>query len=80
MIVIDASAFVEVLLATGVGGRVRARNLEIVHVLRRLYLLGELQPSRAAQALEVLSGLRMVRRPHEPYAPRFWQLRHSLTA
>ena len=77
---IDASAFVEVLLATGVGGRVRARHLEIVHVLRRLYLLGELQPSRAAQALEVLSGLRMVRRPHEPYDPRFWQLRHSLTA
>lgn len=91
---IDASALLEVLLSTDVGERVSARvyregetlhaphllDLEIVHVLRRLYLLGELQPSRAAQALEVLSGLRMVRRPHEPYAPRFWQLRHSLTA
>ena len=94
MIVIDASALMEVLLATGVGARVRARlfreeetlhaphllDLELVHVLRRYCLIGELQPNRAAQALAVLSGLRLVRHPHEPYVPRIWQLRHILTA
>ena len=65
MIVIDASALMEVLLATGVGARVRARlfreeetlhaplllDLEIVHVLRRYCLIGDLQPNRAVEAL-----------------------------
>ncbi|HXM40447.1 MAG TPA: type II toxin-antitoxin system VapC family toxin [Bryobacteraceae bacterium] len=91
---IDASALLEVLLATDIGERVGARvyreeetlhaphllDLEIVHVLRRLCLRGELQPNRAAQALADLSGLRLVRHPHHPYVPRIWQLRHSLTA
>ena len=94
MIVIDASALMEVLLATGAGARVRARlfreeetlhaphllDLEIVHVLRRSCLIGEMQPDRAAQALAVLGDLRMVRHPHAPYVPRIWALRHSLTA
>lgn len=94
MIVIDASALIEVLLATGVGARVRARlsreeetlhaphllDLEIVHVLRRYCLIGELQPNRAAEALADLGDLRLVRHPHEPYVPRIWRLRHSLTA
>ena len=94
MIVIDASALMEVLLATAVGARVRARllreehslhaphllDLEIVHVLRRSCMIGELQPNRAAQAIAVLSDLRMVRHPHEPHVPRIWALRHSLTA
>jgi len=94
VIVIDASALMEVLLATGVGTRVRDRvfrkeetlhaphllDLEIVHVLRRSCMIGELQPNRAAQALAVLNDLRLVRHPHEPYVPRIWALRHSLTA
>jgi predicted nucleic acid-binding protein len=94
MIVIDASALLEVLLATVVGARVRGRlfreeetlhaphllDLEIVHVLRRLCLIRELQPDRAEQALAVMSDLHIVRYPHEPYVPRIWQLRHSLTA
>ena len=91
---IDASALLEVLLATEVGERVSARvyrdgetlhapqllDLEIVHVLRRGCLIGKLQPSRAAEALADLSDLRLVRYPHQPYIPRIWQLRHSLTA
>ena len=94
MIVIDASALIEVLLVTSVGTRVRARlfreedtlhaphllDLEIVQVLRRGCLTGELQPHRAAEALADLDGLRIVRHPHEPHVPRIWQLRHSLTA
>ncbi|HUD98986.1 MAG TPA: type II toxin-antitoxin system VapC family toxin [Bryobacteraceae bacterium] len=94
MIVIDASALLEVLLTTGVGARVHARlssgeetlhaphllDLEIIHVLRRYCLIGQLQPNRAAEALVDLRDLRLVRHPHEPYVPRIWQLRHSLTA
>jgi len=94
MIVIDASALLELLLATAVGVRLRARlssegetlhaphllDLEILHALRRLYLIRELQPHRAAEALADLSDLRIVRHPHEPYISRIWQLRHSLTA
>jgi predicted nucleic acid-binding protein len=94
LIVIDASALLEVLLSTDVGERVSARvyregetlhaphllDLEIVHVLRRLCLIGELQPSRAAEALADLSDAQLVRHPHQPYVPRIWQLRHSLTA
>ena len=91
---IDASALLEVLLATDAGERVSARvyregetlhaphllDLEIIHVLRRGCLIGKLQPSRAAEALADLDGLRIVRHPHEPHVPRIWQLRHSLTA
>jgi len=94
VIVIDASALVEALLATGVGLRVRARlsreeeplhaphllDLEIVQVLRRGCLIRELSPHRAAEALADLRDLRIVRYPHEPYVPRIWALRHSLTA
>jgi predicted nucleic acid-binding protein len=39
-----------------------------------------LQPNRAEQALADLDGLRIVRHPHQPYVPRIWQLRDSLTA
>ena len=91
---IDASALLEVLLATDAGQRVSARvyregetlhaphllDLEIIHVLRRGCLIGKLLPSRAAEALADLSGLRLVRHPHQPHVPRIWQLRHSLTA
>ncbi len=94
MIVIDASALIEVLLASSVGTRVRSHlfreeetlhaphllDLEIVHVLRRYCVVGELQPDRAEQALRYLGTLPMARYPHEPYVPRIWQLRHSLTA
>jgi predicted nucleic acid-binding protein len=94
VIVIDASALIEMLLVTGVGMRVRARlsreqdtlhaphllDLEIVQVLRRGCLIGGLQPHRAAEALADLDGLRIVRHPHEPHVPRIWQLRNSLTA
>ncbi|MGO4880315.1 MAG: type II toxin-antitoxin system VapC family toxin [Bryobacteraceae bacterium] len=55
-------------------------DLEIVHVLCRGCLIGEMQSSRAAQALAVLGDLPIVRHPHEPHVPRIWALRHRLTA
>lgn len=55
-------------------------DLEIVHVLRRYCLIGELRPNRAAEALTDLGDLRIVRHPHEPFVRRIWQLRHSITA
>ena len=86
MIVIDASALMEVLLATGAGASVRARlsrdeetlhaphllDLEIVHVLRRGCLIGQLRPDRAAEALADLSDLRMVRHPTRSGTSSWW--------
>jgi predicted nucleic acid-binding protein len=94
VIVVDASALLEVLLATGAAPRVRERlfridqslhaphllDLEIVQVLRRYRRNGELQAARAAEALEDLRDLPLVRYPHAPFVPRIWQLRDSLTA
>lgn len=94
MIVPDASALLEILLGTPTGTRLIKRlfasgeplhaphliDLEIVQVLRRYCLSGELQPARAAESLSVMGDLRMIRHAHEPFLPRIWQLRHNLTA
>jgi hypothetical protein len=45
-------------------------DLPIVHVLRRLRLIGELQPSRAAEALADLRDLPVVR---YRTTPRMWR-------
>ena len=94
MIVVDASAFLEVLLATNIAPRVSDRifrqgqtihvpellDLEIAQVLRRFCLNGKMEDPRAAEALGILAGLPLVRHGHGPFIPRIWQLRHSLTA
>ena len=94
MIVLDASAVLEVLLNTSAGARISARvfaegetlhaphllDLEVAQVLRRYFLSGELAGERAGQALEDLMDLRLVRYPHEPFLPRIWDLRSNFTA
>ncbi len=95
MIVIDASALVELL----VGGTPRAAklaariarpleslhaphliDLEIVSVLRGLEARKLVSPQTAAQAIADLLALDLVRYPHDPLVPRAWQLRGNLTA
>ena len=49
-------------------------------VLRRYASAGDLDPTRAEEALEDLSDLPIVRYPHQPFAERIWQLRENLTA
>ena len=94
MIVVDASAVIEVLLNTPAGVRVADRlfadgetlhaphllDLEVAQVLRRYALSAELHAARGAQALEDLAALPLSRYPHDVLLPRIWELRHNVTA
>ncbi len=94
MIVLDASAAIEFLLATNIGTIVRDRmsaagmslhaphliDPEVVQVLRRKTASGELTAERAAGALEDLGDLRLRRYPHTPLISRAWELRGQVTA
>jgi predicted nucleic acid-binding protein len=95
LIVVDASALLELLLLTPTGLDVAARvfaaketlhapellDLEVAQVLRRYERDGELAPERAGQALEDLVDLRIDRHPHLPLLARVWDLRdNNLTA
>lgn len=94
MIVVDASAVIELLLRSPVGGRVEARlferpaalhaphllDVEVVQVLRRFEARGEVNPERGAATLRLLEALPMRRHPHEPLLTRMWSLRANLTA
>jgi len=91
MIVVDASVILDALLAgesavaasLDSGEPVCAPHLldvEIAQVLRRLAAAGSLPPGRAAEALEALGVLPVLRYPHYQLLPRIWELRHSLTA
>jgi len=94
VIVVDASAVIEVLLNTPAGVRVADRlfadgetlhaphllDLEVAQVLRRYALSAELDAARGAQALEDLAALPLSRYPHDVLLPRIWELRHNVTA
>jgi predicted nucleic acid-binding protein len=94
VIVVDASAVLEVLLRTRDAERVAARllgggdtlhaphllDLEVAQVLRRYVLAGELSAVRGQEALDDLGDLPLTRYPHSPLLPRVWELRHNLTA
>ena len=94
MIVVDASALLEVLLNTPAAARVGERlfaagetlhaphllDLEVAQVLRRYSASGELGPERGLQALEDLADLPLSRYPHTLFLPRIWELRHNVTA
>jgi predicted nucleic acid-binding protein len=94
VIVLDASAAIEMLLRTTAGGRVEARvamrreslhaphliDLEVAQVLRRHAVAGMIAPGRGRQALEVLHDIAMIRYPHNTLLDRIWQLRDNLNA
>ena len=94
MIVLDASAALELLLQTPLGVRVAERALateeslhaphlldvEVSQVLRRYVLAGELAAERADQALSDFTGLPLTRYAHIDLLTRVWLLRDSLTA
>ena len=94
MIVVDASAMIEVLLNTSAGSVVARRlstgnetlhaphllDLEIMQVLRRYTLAGALEPVRGRQALEDLAEMPVARYAHDLFLPRIWELRHNVTA
>lgn len=93
MIVIDASALVELLVggtprAVRVAARVRSEtlhaphliDLEVVSVLRTLEARQALSSADAASAATDLTALALTRYPHDALAGRIWQLRGNLTA
>lgn len=93
MIVADASAIVEVLLAMPRAGEVRAAlarhpelhvpehfDVEALSGLRRYAIRGELTELRAAEALAALRDLRRLTYPVIRLADEIWGLREALTA
>ena len=94
MIVMDASAVLEVLLQMPAASRVSRRifaagetlhaphllDVEIAQVLRRYARSGIISSDRGAEALTDLADLPIHRYPHFILLPRIWQLRHNLTA
>ena len=93
MIVLDASAVVELLLGTlgaeAVERRVaRARSLhapslldlEVAQAIRRFCATGQLRAERGGQAIAELADLPVRRYPHTPLLGRIWQLRTGITA
>lgn len=94
MIVLDASALVELILGTQTGQLVAARiadaaeglhaphlaDLEVVQALRRYVREGDIDAETAAVALDDFRALDLQRHAHEPLLERVWQLRQNLTA
>lgn len=94
MIVLDASALLEVLLRTsraaaieewvlGSGVTLHAPHLldlEVAQVLRRYVAAAQLTPARALEALEDLQAFSIARYPHQLLLPRIWALRGNVTA
>ena len=94
MIVLDASALVELLLHTPRGRAVATRiadptvglhvphlaDVEVIQALRRYATEGVLNAAEAATALADLRALDLQRHAHEPLLDRVWVLRHNLSA
>lgn len=94
MIVLDASATVELLLATRPGQRVATRlrgahgrlhaphliSIEVVSALRRLAVRDEVGAARCLMALRGLARLPVRRWGHEALLGRVWELRDSVSA
>lgn len=94
MIVLDASAIVELLLRTkkgdqvadrlaGDGGPFLAPHLvdpEVMQAFRDLVRLRQVDASQAGLALTLFAELPLQRVPHDVLLSRMWQLRDNLTA
>jgi predicted nucleic acid-binding protein len=94
LIVLDASALLEILLRTDRADRLMERafsgseqmhapqllDIEITQVLRRLVRQNEITAPRAELALQDLSHLLIERHEHQELIQRIWQLRDSLSA
>jgi predicted nucleic acid-binding protein len=94
LIVVDASAMLEVLLGTATGRRVENRllskgeslhaphllDVEVAQVLRRYAAAGELTPERGLDALADLVDFPIQRYAHDLLLPRIWELHRNVTA
>lgn len=94
MIVLDASAAVELVLNSEVGRRVAQEiappeislnaphllDVEVTHVIRALVQRGAVPADEATQALIDYSQMGLERYGHADLLPRVWELRENLTA
>ena len=93
MLVIDASAVVELLLERPAARRIAARitargsdlhaphllDVEVLSALRALTLRGELPVKRAEQALDDFESLPVERYPHRGLIARAWDVRSTFS-
>ena len=94
MIVVDASAVLELLLRTDKGIKVQERvldpdeslhaphliDIEITQTLRRLVSLRQITAARGKQAIEDHGALEIKRAEHKDLLERVWTLLDSVTA
>jgi predicted nucleic acid-binding protein len=94
VIVVDASAILEVLLRTPSHAPIEERifapevtlhaphlvDIEVAQVLRRIVRSGKMSDRRGKEALEDFRGLAITRYPHHVLMERIWELRLNLTA
>jgi predicted nucleic acid-binding protein len=94
MLVVDASALTELVLARPAGEVVREHlaghgfalhaphllDVEVLSALRRLVSSGEATADRAGEAIADLLDLPIERYPHDILVPRAWQLRENFSA
>lgn len=94
MIVVDASAALELILRSPASKDLRVRlllagdelhaphliDLEILQVIRRMVRIRALSVDVAAQVVDAWSSLEVVRYPHIQFADRVFQLRDNFTA
>lgn len=93
MLVADASAVVEILMATPTGLAVEELmfgsqepiaaphllDVEVLHVIRRFNRTNQLTAARAEQALDDFGALAITRYSHEILRPAMWRFRNSLS-
>ena len=94
MIVIDASAVLEVFFRTEAGLWIENRifspeetlhaphliDLEVAQVVRCYCASGEMDTQRGREVLDDLTDLPIMRYPHNIFLSRIWDLRHNMTA
>lgn len=94
MIVLDASALVEVILRTPIGSAIEQRivasaetlhaphliDIETTHVLRRYVAKGSIDAKRGREAIDDVASLSLRRYGHAGLLPRVWEMRNNLTA
>lgn len=94
MIVVDASAVLELLLQTPAAKAIAERvfatgetlhaphllDVEVAQVVRRYWLSGEVSDWRGRQSLDDLRRMPIERYGHEILLPRMWELRANATA
>jgi predicted nucleic acid-binding protein len=94
LIVLDASAAIELVLQTDRAQRIAARaldpderlhaphliDLEVIQVLRRLVMARAIVTTRAEEALADFDQLVIERHAHRPLSRRVWSLRLTMSA